>query len=473
MRLLLYNWVPFDDPARGSGVTIYLKNLIDEFILNHPEVEVYFLCSGVYYDVEDRSLRYEKLHLNYSDKCKAYAIINSPVFAPAYLSFAQIKDVLNNIESENILNKFIAEQGPFDVVHFHNIEGLAINALRCKKNYPQTKFIFSIHNYYAFCPQVNMWKCMRESCKDNDTGEQCIQCMTDHVPAEKLKQKMAMTYRLKKKYSAELEKEFKIRGKKLDEDYLEEEKRPLTKCEKEILENNLKRYRKMFVNTLNENMDVILCVSNRVMEIAIEKGIKKEKLIVSYIGTKVAESAKNKCNLIESNLGISMIFMGYQRKDKGFFFLIDVLNEIDTITAKKINLIIAAKGDENSKKLWNIDTEKFRSYTFQNGYLQSEIPELLKDKNLGIIPVLWEDNLPQVAIEMVANGTPILCSNMGGAKELCKNPLFCFHAGDKKMCIDRIKYFVDNPQHLSTYYDDFGGLTTMDAHVKELLDFYK
>lgn len=473
MRLLLYNWAPFNNPARGSGVTIYLKNVVDEFLLNYPDVEICFLCSGVYYDVEDRSLRYEELKLAGYDKCKAYAIINSPIFAPAYLSFAQVGDVLYNRESEKILDQFIREQGPFDAVHFHNVEGLAVNALRCRKHYTKTKFVFTIHNYYAFCPQVNMWKHTGESCGDDNTGEQCVKCMTDHVPAEKLRQKMAMTYTLFKNYSPELEEKFKIRGKRLDKEYRNEEKRPLTKSETDMMGECLKKYREIFVGTLNEFMDTILAVSNRVMEIAVEKGIRKDKIRVSYIGTRAADFAKKSCNHIDSDAILSVIFMGYQRHDKGFFFLMDVLNKIDKETAEKIDLTIAARGNEKCEKLWKLDTEKFHSYTFKNGYVRNEIPDLLRDKNLGIVPALWEDNLPQIAIEMAANGTPVLCSDMGGAKELCTNPLFCFPAGDTPACIKRIKYFADNPQDLDLYYDCLRGLTTMKDHIKELLEVYQ
>jgi hypothetical protein len=50
----------------------------------------------------------------------------------------------------------------------------------------------------------------------------------------------------------------------------------------------------------------------------------------------------------------------------------------------------------------------------------------MKNVNLGIVPPQWEDNLPQVTIEMIANGIPALTSNKGGAHELNSHPKFVF-----------------------------------------------
>lgn len=473
MKILLYNWVPFNNPARGGGVTAYLKNLIDEFQNTYQEHIVYFLCSGVYYDVHDRSLRYEQLQLKDTGNCQCYAIINSPVFSPAYLSFFTINQVIENDELRVLFEQFLDEHGPFDVVHFHNIEGLSVNVLKSKRHFSKTKYCYSMHNYYALCPQVNFWKHERICCDMGDTGRQCLGCMIDHVPAEKLRQKMSMTYDLIKNYSPEREAHYLAIGKELDEKYRAEEKRDLTQYEIAMLENYLSLYRKEIISALNDNIDMILAVSGRVKDIAVKCGVNENKIKVSYIGTRAADNAKVSCNETSSEVPISMIYLGYQRRDKGFFFLVDILEAMDAETASKINLTIAAKGNEESQKKWRIDGKKFHSYTFQNGYKREELEELLCDKNLGIVPVLWEDNLPQVAIEMAAHGVPVLSSDLGGARELCSDPIFSFPAGDIDICLDRIRMFTQHPEILQTYYQSFNGLTTMRSHLNELLKLYE
>jgi len=100
------------------------------------------------------------------------------------------------------------------------------------------------------------------------------------------------------------------------------------------------------------------------------------------------------------------------------------------------------------------------------------MPILLRNKNLGIIPVLWEDNLPQVAIEMTAYGVPVLASDLGGASELCNSNLFIFRGGDVKDCIDKITYFSDNPDKLDEYWKHYKKLTTMKQHMTEIMEYW-
>ena len=168
-----------------------------------------------------------------------------------------------------------------------------------------------------------------------------------------------------------------------------------------------------------------------------------------------------------------MIYMGYQRPDKGYYFLADVLNQMPERVSKKMDIILAAKKYPDSKYMdVEINTEKFHSFHSKDGYSKEEISSLLKNKHLGIIPVLWEDNLPQVAIEMTAYGVPILVSDLGGASELCKDPNFVFRGGDVEDCIHKITYFVDHPERLKEYWKAYQGLNTMEDHLKELMEYW-
>lgn len=471
LKVLFYNWVAFDDERlRGGGVTAYLNNLIEYLILHHPEIKIYFLSSGSYCDIYDTTVRYEKIGNIWGEKCHTYSIINSPVFAPAYLSFFQLKNVLDNRRLADVVTEFLKKEGPFDVVHFHNLEGLSLNVLSIKQYFPFTKFIYSLHNYYPFCPQVNLWKNEECNCKLRNTGKECIKCLRQHVPVEKLQRKMSMSYYQKKNPSEKLKKAYFQCGKRLDDYYYDEEHRNLLQQEEQQLFDCLDKYRDCFIEQINQNIDIVLAVSKRVKEIAEKMGIMPEKVYVSYIGTKAAELQLKKDYTGEKDY-ISIIYMGYQRKDKGFFFLLKVLEQLDIEVAKKINLTIAAKKLPEYPEVV-IDKGKFRSVHFQNGYERKEISGLLKGQDLGIVPSLWEDNLPQVAIEMAGHGVPVLASDRGGASELCSDERFRFCGGDINDCADKITGFVNNPNMLQLYWKKFQGLMTLKKHAEELMMYY-
>ena len=100
------------------------------------------------------------------------------------------------------------------------------------------------------------------------------------------------------------------------------------------------------------------------------------------------------------------------------------------------------------------------------------MPDIYKNIDLGIVPVIWEDNLPQVAIEYVAYGVPILCSDLGGAQELSEAKEFVFKAGDINDFQEKITNIINNRDLLKKYFDKKKKLTTMEEHINSLMEFY-
>lgn len=474
MRVLFYNWVSFDDEkGRGGGVTVYLKNLIKYIDAYKSEcekdLEITFLSSGSCYDIYDKSIRYEKMEG--CTLCDNYTIVNSPVFSPAYLSFFGIDTVLQDNTLKDVFVDFMKEKGPFDIVHFHNLEGLSLKVLESKILFPNTKFIYTMHNYYAFCPQVNLWQKENNCCLKENTDEDCMECMRCHVPQKKLEHKMAMNYTLQKKPSESLRRAYAECGKRMDACYKEEEFGELREEDKGRIQAALKVYRDSFVQYINTYMDMVLGVSQRVCDIAVKMHIDEKKIRVSYIGTKAAERAEHGSNNVCYEEGISLVYLGYRRLDKGYFFLLDVLEGLKKEVAEKLSVTIAAKSlpDYPDRK---INTDIFKQFTLLDGYTKDNLEEILQGEHLGIVPVLWEDNLPQVAIEMVAYGVPILTSDRGGAWELGNNEKFRFEAGNVTECREKIEYFVENPKEIQSFWDKAMELITMKSHVEELIKIY-
>ena len=92
--------------------------------------------------------------------------------------------------------------------------------------------------------------------------------------------------------------------------------------------------------------------------------------------------------------------------------------------------------------------------------------------HLGVIPVLWEDNLPQVAIEFVANGIPILTSHLGGAREIANVNEFVFAAGDFGEFAEKISDIVDRRVELKTFWKNEINVCPMKRHVDALYEIY-
>jgi glycosyltransferase involved in cell wall biosynthesis len=490
MKILYYNWVQFDDPEkRGGGVSVYLNNLIDQLIKQN--IDVYFLSSGMSYNFF-RSDTYTKKTRNiFGNKCKTFEIVNSRVMAPGHFSFNNIKDAIENKEMTEVFYKFLKENGPFDVIHFHNLEGIPLSFLKLSHEFSRAKVYFTLHNYFPFCPQVNLWRQESQNCRNYLDGARCVNCLTYEPPCKAAIRAHQLAFLLKSLGVVPETKLFRfvfrqmnilkrvyrwfyaLRNPQAAMNVFSDHIRKLTiegmKSAKIYAER-----RQHYVSALNKYCQKVIAVSQRTAALAKGFNVNGSKLTVIYIGTKQADNIKARRDPPEKGEVVTFLYMGYMRRDKGFYFLIDALEKLSRRNASKMRIVIAARiSDYNVVQRLKGIADKYHEIIIYDGYTHSSLPEILKGVDVGIVPVLWEDNLPQVATEMVSNGIPIITSDLGGSSELSQCKKFVFNAGSNKQFEQVIKRIIDDPSVLKSYWDDTLTLRTMPMHTDELFKLYR
>ena len=453
MKILFYNWDKIDGNV-GGGVTIYQRNLV-KYLLKKDEDNVYVLNSGYSYNVSSK-LQIKQIDNKISDRVKTFEIFNSPVLAPVQQSILNVRYYLEDTSLYELMKKFIISVGGFDVIHFNNIEGLSLSVLKLKEDFPHTKFIYSLHNYFPICTMVSLWNIQKDcNCRADDYNE-CANCHR-HMSynAVSCMRKMFGYFRGAGRIA-------KLFGRvSPDNDDIE----------------LYKNFEEQNIAYINKYIDATLAVSQRVKEIFVAKGFDEKKMHVSYIGTAVAEHQRHEsCADINSN-PFKIIYMGYMTPPKGFYFFLNVLKKMPEDMAKNIEVTVVAKHFKffhmREIRALNRLKSKFSAVKLINGYKHDEQQRLLQDKHLGIVPVLWEDNLPQVAIEQIAYGVPVLCSDLGGASELSNhNPDFIFKAGDIVDFMSKFENILNNRQLLQDFWKSVKPLTTMPQHVEFLRKIY-
>lgn len=451
-KILYYNWVPLNQ-SDGGGVAVYQKNLLTAFS-QMPECEVYYLSAGYTYDLSQKIkiVAYEGMK-----GIRCYDILNSPVIAPGNLDSANLKKYLEDESLKTVIEQFIAEHGQFDVIHLNNIEGLTLAAIKALKACNQnTKLVYSGHNYFPLCPQVNLWQSTAAGCH-NCSGRVCVECAEnsfvmrgDALRLRRVVKEAKGSYKIARVAS----RIFKARA------------------DGEVYNHFL--YENLLM--LNDTVDVVLAVSKRVGEIFVKNGVRPDKILLSYIGTKAAENAKPAQKLDNAGETLKLIYMGYMRQEKGGDFMLNAMERMPDALAGKLDVLFVAKNVTKHKTaMHRLDAikPKFAALKVKDGYQRSEQEELLKDRELGIVPVQWEDNLPQVAIEQIAAGVPILTSNLGGAAELFNHKQeFVFCAEEAEQFIEKLTAIVENKTLLNDFWKAVNPLFTMDMHLRQLREIY-
>lgn len=488
MKILYYNWVDYLDPEnRGGGVSVYQKNLLEQLSKTN-EHDLYFLCSGISYDLFNSKMRIEPIKhgniLSKDDslnKVKRFEIINSKVLSPGHLSYGDENQVENQ-EMNSLFFDFLKQHGPFDVVHFNNIEGIPASFLTLKNMYPDTKVILSMHNYYPMCSQVNLWYDEKEACEDFYHGKKCISCIHGKAKKDVVIRSNASAYALKKIGVQPGSKYFyrpfiTLAGAKKRVDARRKDPRyGSNQIFNRVSGLPFIERRDKIINLINQNCDAVLAVSKRVGEICINYGINPEIVKTDYIGTKFSElyeKTKTPKGLMTRDGKLNLSYLGYMRRDKGFYFFVDALYHMPEKLAKNINLIVVAKNSdgEQLQKIYN-QIWKFNDIYYANGYNHKTLPDILDRVDVGLVPSLWEDNLPQVAIEYHSRKIPIITSNKGGAPELSNSKNFTYDSLKKEELYSILEKIIAGSLTHDDYWKDATAPVSMENHCSKLISVY-
>ena len=479
MRVLLYNFVQPEEPGAG-GVGVYLNNLAKALAKDH---ELIILSSGDRYSPRQREPR---LEFRQEDYHRAI-IINSPTIAPAAYSFGDPDTYLTSRALDFVPSLLAQKYGNIDVFHFQNIEGLTKSFFETLKQvFPAAQIIYSVHNYHPVCPRVSLWYQDRTLCQDYREGIACTMCLAPVFNPTYIRGRRRLIWAEKTHPRAMKLLSPALRLAKLG-------RRLLLKARKQgdVSDNSSSHgtsdhgprgasaasyasFRKGNIALFEHVFDRVLAVSKRTGKVMIDRGVPADKVSVSYIGTAHKANYLTSTKIRDVGPGLHLGYIGYMGTDKGFSFLLDCLEMIPEDVAGAMTVTIAAKNTfpERRARMEKL-AGRFKTLRYFDGYTHANLDSVLSGVNLGIIPVLWEDNLPQTAIELVSRGIPILTSDRGGAQEIAENRDFIFQAGEHDDLVDRLCRISRRQISLDMFWESDMRVFSMDEHVQDLMFYYR
>lgn len=494
MKVLYYNWVDFlDREKRGGGVSVYQQNLLAAL---HAQggYEAHFLSSGIAHELLRRTPRWTELPPATGDAlARRFEIVNGGLVSPSHADYGSPAQ-LEHTDTEAVFMDFVARNGPYDVIHFNNLEGLPAAVLRVKERWPETRVVLSLHNYYPFCPQVNLWRNEAENCTDFAGGQRCITCLPVRADSRSVRMAYAVEWEMNRlgmgPGSLAYDRGFRpalgaawhsyraLSRWRHSRRVTEPAPTPLSAA---MPDNHagtaFAARRAKMVALINAHTDAVLCVSDRVRQIAEHHGLARERLHTSYIGTSEAAkwlTTQPRSRMVQADGTIRLAYLGYMRRDKGFYFLLDALESLPRALSSRLRLTVAARRGEGAAMV-RLDALVPRLAELRqiDGYTHAGLDALLSDVDLGLVPVMWEDNLPQVAIEMHARHIPLLTSDRGGAQELGRCPGLVFRAGDVGDFARVLNDVLNERVTPAAYWQNAMAPVTMQSHLAQLLTIYE
>ncbi|MEM1430660.1 MAG: glycosyltransferase [Pseudomonadota bacterium] len=491
MRILHYNWDDCRRPSgQGGGVSVYQRAVMDAFA-RLDGVEAVFLCAGLAQSLRPRAPRWEALPAASGAPPgeRRFQLVDSLPLAPAHHSFGCAEQV-DHPATVAAFADFVDAHGPFDFIHFNTLEGLPASVLALRARWPGTRMIVALHNYYPFCPQVNLWRREAAHCADFEEGAACVTCLPVRRDPARLRQAYGVMRAMgqvglrqgnpaydrvvRPATRAGLGLVRKLSDRRREAAQTDE---PAPAVVPASEARAFSERRSKTVQLLNTHADCVVAVSDRTAEIARGFGIRPDKVAVCRIGTDQSDlfsQTPPKQGLLRPDGTLGLGYLGYMRRDKGFFFLLDTLEGMAADLLARIHLTVAAvsRDPATAARVAALGA-RLAGLRHLEGYSRGALDHVLDGVDLGVVPVLWEDNLPQVAMEMHARRIPLLTSDLGGARELGNDARFVFRAGDAQDFTAKLRAILAGGADLAEYWRSARALRSPEEHARDLLDLYR
>ncbi len=180
----------------------------------------------------------------------------------------------------------------------------------------------------------------------------------------------------------------------------------------------------LFLDRLtNRLVERNVCVSQAVAEFSINcGGLKLEKTVVIRNGVDYERFAGAQAASLES-LGIPaasrvLIFVGRLDPQKGLIYLLRALPDV-MANNDDLHLLLVGDGPQR-EPLQTLATDLGIDQQVHFAGWRADVPALLKACDALVLPSLWE-GLPNVVLEAMAAGIPVIASEVDGVGELIRS----------------------------------------------------
>lgn len=360
-------------------------------------------------------------------KSNQYEIIKLCSFSNAW-GFSNKNNNKQLKQLENILiNKKI------DFVHIHMMLNLDQRIWKVlQKN--RIKYVVSLHDYWFICPRIKMVhgasiRCVRACDK------KCYKCFSIFEG----------NYFMLRAFR-------KIFGQKALENF------PIKL--KFVYKNWIDNTRKLL-----ENADMLLPVSTRVEEIYKGSGI-KGKYRTIHIGNITADCFDFDY-VYHHQEKINLVLLSSLNVLKGGELFSKIFKNVHN---SLIRVHFWGRASEHELQL-------FEGTDFVNHgkYNQTELPGILNSMDMGVMTPIWEDNGPQVVMEMINNHLPVFATKMGGITDFVNSSNgFLFDPFSEKE-VDLAIDFLNNLSfdQIEKMKNSIKPTETTSHHFAEIMEVYK
>lgn len=318
----------------------------------------------------------------------------------------------------------------YDIIHIHATGDLPLRFYEEIQNI-KIKYIVSLHDYYFICPRVFMIDKNEEICHKVDP-DKCMSCIGMFESSDFL-------FRTSRK----LRHQFNIK---------------LPSIKSSVSINRLHLIKNFLINA-----ELLLPVSSKVKDIFADI-CPEGKYKVLHIGN---DSAYDPFVARSNTEKIRLTFLGALNKHKGQ----DVLAYIAKNISKKFEIhYYGGTSSEVAKEVEDYGVK------FHGRYAPTDLKDIMRNTDIGLVLPIWEDNAPQVVMEFLNYGRIVIGTKRGGITDFVKHLEngYLFDPDSKSEKIDLITWIESLTfDKIDLMQKNIIKLKTPLEHADEIYSIYK
>jgi glycosyltransferase involved in cell wall biosynthesis len=324
------------------------------------------------------------------------------------------------------LKEVVAKARP-DVIHVHMTYGLGRPAIRWLAEQP-VPYVVSIHDYHFACPRIFMIDYAGETCRTVDL-QRCHDCVGLLDQSDILR------------------KVGRVTGK------------PLPR-----IASNMVFWRAADMRRLLGNARWVLPVSRRVGEI-IQEFCPQASIKVMHIGN--ASANEGVAKRLAPGV-IRAVFIGTLSRIKGAGVLQTLMQGVSR-TDMEFHFYGRTDNPARLQALADLGLHN------HGPYKPADLGAIMNQAGIGMVLPIWEDNGPQVAMEFINYGTPVLGTRMGGVPDFVSQATgMLFDPFSPEEVAQAISWLnTVTVEDLNELAANIRPLTTPEQHAAGVLEVYR
>lgn len=355
---------------------------------------------------------------------------------------ADPSDEIASPETERLLSEILVRIRP-DVVLILDFPGWPAHTVKVCHAVGAKVAVF-LQNFWPFCTRLSLLDRWGRICTDYAGGERCVACMENIIgtAAARWRARLpALVWRWGNLHTA-LKRSYHAFAR--------------ARSTAAVSQGPAYAARRMAYAKAISEADLLCGISRRTLELAAQFGASsRDARVVPIVLTHV--QAIRRARQARANFAVSVPspirfgYLGAHAPEKGTEFLVRAFRGI----AKDVAVLHCFGGGTPAYLAHLAElSDPANPPIFHGGYKQADLPTLLREIDVGVVPSNCEDTRPNTILEFHAAGIPVIGSRIGGIPEQIedgKNGVL-FEPGDAvalRSVIDRIIRF---PEIIDTWH---------------------